>query len=257
MENENKELLEKEEVVEEVKDEQPLEVVEEQPKEEQEEQYVGKEVTTSIRYDYRTMKYFNMYNAVTRRKLPLWYLIMGILSFAFAVYTVIDGVMEANKNPEVSATSAYIFGFFAVYLLMQSFRFESFVDKTITNHFMQHKVAKQHIKIREDKITLIPVNKPEESFSYDWAQITSIEEIDEFFFLYIGRSPLIIDKDPNKMIEGTVDQMIEIFTEKIELKPYRRYKGKVVKKPITFVHQDDLEEDENAIEVESVEETNE
>ena len=146
MENENKELLEKEEVVEEVKDEQPLEVVEEQPKEEQEEQYVGKEVTTSIRYDYRTMKYFNMYNAVTRRKLPLWYLIMGILSFAFAVYTVIDGVMEANKNPEVSATSAYIFGaifvFFAVYLLMQSFRFESFVDKTITNHFMQHKVAK-------------------------------------------------------------------------------------------------------------------
>ena len=62
MENENKELLEKEEVVEEVKDEQPLEVVEEQPKEEQEEQYVGKEVTTSIRYDYRTMKYFNMYN---------------------------------------------------------------------------------------------------------------------------------------------------------------------------------------------------
>lgn len=261
MENENKELLEKEEVVEEVKDEQPLEVVEEQPKEEQEEQYVGKEVTTSIRYDYRTMKYFNMYNAVTRRKLPLWYLIMGILSFAFAVYTVIDGVMEANKNPEVSATSAYIFGaifvFFAVYLLMQSFRFESFVDKTITNHFMQHKVAKQHIKIREDKITLIPVNKPEESFSYDWAQITSIEEIDEFFFLYIGRSPLIIDKDPNKMIEGTVDQMIEIFTEKIELKPYKRYKGKVVKKPITFVHQDDLEEDENAIEVESVEETNE
>ena len=267
MENENKEILEnvEEETIEkeEVVEEQALEVVEEEQQEEvKEEPYVGKEVTTSIRYDYRTMKYFNMYNTVVRRKLPLWYLIMGIGSLLFAVYTVIDGVMTAAKDPEFSANSAYIFGglfvLFGVYLFLQSIKFESYVDKTITNHFMTHKVAKQHINIREDKITLIPLNKPEEFFSYDWAQVTSIEEIDEFFFLYIGRSPLIIDKDPEKMVEGTVDQMIEIFNEKIELKPYKRYNGKVVKKPITYVHQDDLEQDENAVEVETEEvETNE
>ena len=118
MENENKELLEKEEVVEE---QQPLEVVEEQ---QQEEPYVGKEVTTSIRYDYRTMKYFNMYNAVTRRKLPLWYLVMGIGACIFAIYTVVDGYIQASKNPELSASSSYIFGgiflLFAVYLIYQS-----------------------------------------------------------------------------------------------------------------------------------------
>lgn len=259
MENENKELLENEETVEEIKEEQPLEVVEEESQEEvKEEPYVGKQVTTSIRYDYRTMKYFNMYNAVTRRKLPLWYLLMGIGACIFAVYTVVDGHLQASKNPELSASSSYIFGgiflLFAIYLIYQSVRFESYVDKTITNHFMNHKVAKQHINIREDKITLIPLNKPEESFSYDWAQITSVEEIDEFFFLYIGRSPLIIDKNKDNMIEGTYEQMVEIFNEKIELKPYKRYKGKVVKKPITYVHQDDLENDEDAIEVETVEE---
>ena len=264
MENENKEILEtkEEEVVEteteEVKEVEETAVEEVQEQVEQEEPYVGKEVTTSIRYDYRTMKYFNMYNTVTRRKLPLWYLIMGIGAVIFAIYTVVDGLMTAAKDPEFSATSSYVFAAlfvaFGIYLFYQSIRFESFIDKTITNHFMNHKVAKQHIKIREDKITLIPVNKPEESFSYDWAQITSIEEIDEFFFLYIGRSPLIIDKDPEKMVEGTVDQMIEIITEKIELKPYKRYKGQVVKKPITYVHQDDLENDEESIEVETVEE---
>lgn len=269
MENENKEILEnvEEETIEkEAVEEQALEVVEEEQQEQEEvkeeEPYVGKEVTTSIRYDYRTMKYFNMYNTVVRRKLPLWYLIMGIGSIAFAVYTVIDGIMTAAKDPEFSVNSAYIFGglfvLFGVYLFLQSIRFESYVDKTITNHFMNHKVAKQHIKIREDKITLIPVNKPEESFSYDWAQITSIEEIEEFFFLYIGRSPLIIDKNPDNMVEGTIDQMKEIFNEKIELKPYKKYNGKVVKKPITYVHQEDLEQDENAIEVETEEvETNE
>lgn len=263
MENENKEKVEVlEETPEEVKEEQALEVVEEQEEEVQEEEYVGKQVTTSIRYDYRTMKYFNMYNAVTRRKLPLWYLIMGIGASIFAVYTVVDGYIQASKNPELSPTSSYIFGgiflLFAIYLIYQSVKFEAYVDKTITNHFMHHKVAKQHINIREDKITLIPLNKPEESFSYDWAQVTSIEEIDEFFFLYIGKSPLIIDKNKDNMIEGTYEQMVEIFNEQLELKPYKRYNGKVVKKPITYVHQEDLENDEEAVEVEAVEEdTNE
>ena len=69
-----------------------------------------------------------------------------------------------------------------------------------------------------DKITLIPENKPEESFSYDWALISSIEEIDEYFFLFIGKQPLIIDKDPNMMVEGTYEQMVEIFDEKIYLR---------------------------------------
>ncbi len=264
MENQDKEILTSEE---EVKEEEKLEIVETSEEDQQqetevvEEEYIGKEVTTSIRYDYRTMKYFNLYNTVVRRKLPTWYIGMGILSAAFAIYTVIDGIIQASKDPELSATSSYIFGaifvFFAIYLFMQAFRFESFVDKTITAHFASHKVAKQHIKIREDKITLIPVNKPEESFSYDWAQITSIEEIDEFFFLYIGRSPLIIDKDPSKMVEGTYEQMLEIFDEKITVKPYKRYNKKVVKNPITYVHQDDLENDENAVEVDAVEHTEE
>ena len=104
----------KKKVAKEVVEEQALEVVEEEQQEQEEvkeeEPYVGKEVTTSIRYDYRTMKYFNMYNTVVRRKLPLWYLIMGIGSIAFAVYTVIDGIMTAAKDPEFSANSAYIFG---------------------------------------------------------------------------------------------------------------------------------------------------
>ena len=261
MENQNKEkveILDEATNTEDVVEEQTLEVVEEQQEEVKEEPYVGKEVTTSIRYDYRTMKYFNMYNAVTRRKLPLWYLIMGIGALIFAVYTVVDGYIQASKNPELDPMSSFIFGgifvLFAAYLLYQSFRFESYVDKTITNHFMNHKVAKQHINIREDKITLIPLNKPEESFSYDWAQVTRIEEIEEFFFLYIGRSPLIIDKNPENMVEGTIDQMKEIFNEKIELKPYKKYNGKVVKKPITYIHQDDLENDEESIEVEEVQE---
>ena len=245
MENENKELLENEEVLE----EQTEEVVEEE--------YVGKEVTTSIRYDYRTMKYYNMYNAVIRRKVPMLYMIFGIGTIVLAGITFIPDLLKALKDPEYSLTKSYfmlaIFAFFCFYFIKQALTFEKFVDRQITNHFATHKVAKQHIRIREDKITLIPVNKPEEAFSYDWVQITSIEEIDEFFFLYIGKSPLIIDKNPEMMIEGTYDQMLEIFEEKIAVKPYKRCDKKVIKTPITYVHQDDLEEDETSIEVETVE----
>lgn len=264
MENENKELLEQEEVQEEVEvqeEQTELEVVEEPAETEVEEEYVGKEVTTSIRYDYRTMKYFNMYNAAVRRKVPLIYLIFGILTFGLGIYMFLSTYLKAQKDPEISMTSTYftvaIFAFFCFYFIKQALTFEKFVDKQITNHFSVHKVAKQHIRIREDKITLIPVNKPEEAFSYDWVQVTSVEEIDEFFFLYIGKSPLIIDKNPEMMVEGTYEQMLEIFEEKIEVKPYKRYNKKVVKKPITYVHQDDLEEDENSIETEVIEEVNE
>ncbi len=253
MENENKEILENEEVTEE---QHEVEIKEEVPETEVEEEYVGKEVTTSIRYDYRTMKFYNMYNAAVRRKIPLIYFIFGLLTIAGAIYMLISSYFEVQKDPEASMTSTYfivvIFAFFCFYFIKQSVTFEKFVDKQITNHFNVHKVAKQNIRIREDKITLIPVNKPEESFSYDWVQVTSIEEIDEFFFLYIGKSPLIIDKNPEMMVEGTYEQMLEIFAEKIEVKPYKRYDKKVVKTPITYVHQDDLEEDEESIEVETV-----
>ena len=260
MENENKDLIEqeKEEIVEDVETTE-LEVAEEtEPQEEVvEEDYVGKKVTTSVRYDYKTMKYYNMYNAAVRKKIPLLYLIFGLITLGLGVYMCINSFLEAKENPEASMTGTYltlvVFAFFAFYFLKQSFTFEAFVDKQITAHFAVHKVAKQRIEIREDKITLIPENKPEESFSYDWALISSIEEIDEYFFLFIGKQPLIIDKDPNMMVEGTYEQMLEIFDEKIETKPYKRYSKKVIKKPITYIHQDDLENDENAVEVEAVE----
>jgi uncharacterized membrane protein (UPF0136 family) len=190
MNNENKELLSEELEKEESQEQETVEETNEleEVNTPTEEEYVGKEVTTSIRYDYRTMKYFNMYNTVVKRKLPIWYLVMGIAAIAFAAYNLITGLIAYEKNPELSLTSTYIFSlifaFFAIYLINQGLKFENLIDRTITNHFLTHKVASQNIRIREDKITLIPVNKPEESFSYDWLQVTSIEEIDEYFYIY-------------------------------------------------------------------------
>lgn len=231
--------------------------LEEVVEEKQEEPYVGKQVTTSIKYDFRTMKYFNMYNTVVKRKMPIWYLVMALIALAFAAYTIVTGVLESINNPEVPYTMSLILGgvfvILAIYLGMQGFKFENLIDKTIANHFMTHKVAQQHIQIREDIITLIPVNKPEESFSYDWIQVTSIEEIDQFFFLYLGKSPLIIDKDPNAMVEGTYEEMLEIFREKAALKPYKKCDKRICKNPITFVHKEDLEMQEQALEVEHTE----
>ena len=260
MNNENKELLSEELEKEESQGQETVEETHELEEDNvpTEEEYVGKEVTTSIRYDYRTMKYFNMYNTVVKRKLPIWYLVMGIAAIAFAAYNLITGLIAYEENPELSLTSTYIFSlifaFFAIYLINQGLKFENLIDRTITNHFLTHKVASQNIRIREDKITLIPVNKPEESFSYDWLQVTSIEEIDEYFYLYIGKSPLIIDKDPNKMVEGTFEELEEIINDKIEFKPYKRCTKKFVKKPITFVHQEDIEAQEQALEADVIEE---
>lgn len=271
MENENKdinELLEEEQKdsvdknndVEELKSEEDLQdnTVEEtetnedsqensvEETEVKEKNYDDYKVITSIKYDYRTMKYYNMYNTVGKRKLPIWYFVLGVISFAFAVYNVVSTYLAYKKTPEeVSMTSAYIFGaifvLFAIYLIKQALTFENMVDNAIANHFANHKVHEQNIAINDEKITLIPVDNPRDDFSYDWSQVVAIHEIDQFFYLYIGKSPLMIDKDPLKMVKGTYEELEEIIDSKIKLKPYKRVTRKIVKKPITYVHKEQLE----------------
>mgnify|MGYP003304525915 CR=1 FL=1 len=59
----------------------------------------------------------------------------------------------------------------------------------------------------------------------------------------------------NYEIKDIIGEDDKVVVELVEPKPVVKVTTKkVVKKPITYVHQDDLEQDENAVEVEAVEE---
>ncbi len=213
-----------------------------------EEEYNGPVVKTKTRYDYRTMKYFNMYNMMYRKHFRIVYIIMGLLSFGFAGYTAYVAFTQDTIEVMRLVLTA-IFALFGAYFIYQSICFEKVIDKNITMHFYKNpKVVELSVTITERDVTLQIDSKDKkgEPFPYDWAYITDIVEIPQYYFLYVQKQPIIIEKDPNKILEGDYDTLVNIIMEKAKAKPYKRIEKELVNKPITYVHQEDLDNQEEA-----------
>ena len=112
------------------------------------------------------------------------------------------------------------------------------------------------VTVTERDVTLqIIGNSKSEPFKYDWAYITEIVEIPQFFFLYVQKQPIIVEKDPNKITEGDYDTLVSIIMEKTATKPYKKIDKDLVTKPITYVHADQNSfDDAEEAEVDEVEE---
>ncbi len=228
----------------EVVTEEVIEVNEEdQQGEKVEEAYTGKSAKISTKYDFKTMKYFHVYNNVHRRKRNIQYLVLALISLALTGYIVYDSITKTTaKNEEITISMFFIpaiMVLFAIYIIYQAFTIEASLDRRLRTLFMKQKVSELFFEVREDKIIITPVLKPEDTFSYDWIQVTSIAEIPQYYFFYSGKSPMfIIEKNPNAIIEGSYETIEEIIKEQIAKKPYQRIDKEIIKKPITFVHPD-------------------
>ena len=253
-----------EEVLDELNEEKE-EQQEEQTEEVVEEEYNGPVVNIRTQYDYRTMKYFNMYNMIYRKRFQIVYIIMGLISFGVGGYSLYNAI-SADSIQIMNFVLPAIFVLFGVYFIYQAIFFEKVIDKNITMHFYKNpKVVNISVTVTEREVTLqIIGNNKSEPFKYDWAYITEIVEIPQFFFLYVQKQPIIIEKDPNKITEGDYDTLVSIIMEKAQAKPYKKIDKELVTKPITYVHanQEDLEDaeevsvDEVKDEVNEVENTN-
>ncbi len=265
----NKELAEaivaseiiEEEKLEEEKEEQE-EILEEKAEEqneleqvEEEEEYTGPVIQTQVKYDYRTMKYFNMYNMIHKRHFNIIYIVMGLVSIAFAGYQVYSGLTSEEGLQGIGLILPIVFVLFGVYFIYQSICFEKVIDKNISMHFMrQPKVFKMTLEVTERKITMLIPGREGEPISYPWEYVTEIVEIPEYFFLYVQKQPIIIEKDPNMVVSGDYETLVNIIMEKTSTKPYKKTEKQIVKNPITFVHPEendyDVVENEEVVEEE-------
>lgn len=215
-----------------------VEVVnEETTKTEVKEEYTGKQATTYICYDYKTLKSMTMYNTVVKRHGPIKYLVLGIVALCAAIFVIVNAIIKkANSTEDMNITSNIlmggIFALFSIYIIIQAFQFESQVDKAIIKHLAGKKEFNEHnVIVREDKVTIIPLSHVADKYDYEWYQITNIDEIPGYFILFAGQMPIIIERDPNKMVEGSYEDMLEIIQEKIQTKPFKKYEKVLYKKP--------------------------
>ena len=95
-----------------------------------------------------------------------------------------------------------------------------------------------------------------EPVDYDWAYVSEIVELPQFYFLFVnGNNPIILDKSPEAFVEGSLEDLVQIIEEKIQTKPFKKIEKDIAKRPITYVHQEveEVHKDEtlDAVEVES------
>ena len=231
----------KENKIEETKETEDLEIVSNEVVEEEKEkveEYNGKQATSYICYDYKTLKAFTMYNTVVKRKGAIKYLVLGIIAFLAAVYVIVNAIIQKkNSTEEMNIVPSIMMGgiccLFSIYIIIQSFQFESQVDKAIIRHYNGRKnYNEQNIIVREDKVTIIPLSHVKDKYDYEWYQITSIEDIPGYIVLFSGKMPIIIEKDASKIVNGNYDDLMDIIKDNVSKKPFKKYEKPLYKKPI-------------------------
>lgn len=195
-------------------------------------------VKLRLRIDFKAMKYFNMYNLKYRKKFIWFYIAMIIVCIGLGVLTVL----------QEQTILGIVFGLFAVYLIYQTIRMENMIDRQIANYFYNRRPIEQVIEITDERIIISSPTDPSRMSEYDWITITAIHEIPQYFYLFINKQPLIVDKDENMILEGNHQDLIDIIMEKVQGKPYKKIEKEIVRNPITYVHQEFSEEEHHAAE---------
>ena len=184
-----------------------------------------KGVRNLTKYDYRTMMYSNVYIVKYKRKTMLMYIVMLLIVLGLGIWNL---VIQINAE-KPSYIFPIIFLLFAVYILFQGLNVEKNLDRQIKNFFKGREVVSQENYINDDMIVIKRGN--DDPIKIDWIQIQEIHEIPQFYMLFINpNSPIIVDKNPENMLEGTVNELKAIVDEKAKVKPYKKLDKNIVKR---------------------------
>lgn len=199
--------------------------------EEVKEEYNGPKVVVMTEINFKAMKYYNMYTLFYRRKIYIVYIILILIALGGAAYSFI------LKN----TLMGIVMSAFAFYMAYTAFTLEKKIDFNIANHFNHTRPTKLQIEVTDIGLTLVNDKDPSQKNLYEWVYVSPIHELNEYYYFFINKQPVILDKDPNAILEGSLEELTMIIDKQIASKPYKRITKNIVKKPITFV-QPDIEE---------------
>lgn len=182
------------------------------------------------KFDFRTMKFCNLYLLNYKRKSYIMYIVLIALALGASSYFAF---FADPKN----YVMAGLFVLVALYVLYQSLSMEKSLDRSLTNFFYNRPVVEQTIELDEEGITITASTRPNEPQKYEWIFVNEIHAIPEFYMLFVGKNaPVILDRSAEALIEGTKEQLDLLIKEKAETKPYKEVNKTIVKRPITYVH---------------------
>jgi hypothetical protein len=192
------------------------------------EDYMEK-TTIKTRLDFKTLKYCNLFIMKFKRKAGLWFLITAIISLGIIVY---DVLVVKDK---------YLFTILgAVFILYSGYQFinlEKRLDTQLARFFYNKRVTDQTVEITDEKIVVTRSIEPDKPAEFDWSYVTEILEMPQYYMLMIGKgAPIILDRSPEAILEGSKEHLDAIIKDKASMKPYKVTDKDIVKIPITYVH---------------------
>ncbi|MDD3106359.1 MAG: hypothetical protein PHP65_00950 [Bacilli bacterium] len=192
---------------------------------------------TTTKLDFRTLKYCNLFLIKYRRKAYIWFIITAVLSLGIAIYDII--VIKSQYY--MFAILSILFVFYSLY---QMLTVEKKLDTSLIRFFQNRPVSSQTIEIDSEKIIVARSLDTGNPTTYEWAFITEIDEMPQFYMLMVGKNaPIIIDRSSENVLEGSLETLDAIIKEKISAKPYKVVTKDIVKIPITYVHQEPIYEE--------------
>ena len=211
-------------------------------KEEQEPEMVPiVEVETT--YDYKVLKYCNMYVIRVKRKSILINLIMAAVCVAIGGL-ILYSSLKNNNNNWIFSILTFLLAAWVVYSI---FTEERRIDKSLVNYFKRNAPVKQKFSFDNEKIRITAViNGENRQADYPWAYVTEIHAIPEYFFLFVnGGAPIVVDRNPEAIVSGTMEDLENLIKEECSLKPFKSYDKPLVKRmaEVTYYEPVIMEED--------------
>ena len=209
---------------------EPANEVREEPTEEAQEEVLeasSRKVVVKLNVDYRTLKYYNVYVLKYVRKFYWLYAIFLLLLIGGMVYSIIV------KTYVVVA----LMGVFALYLVYQMLSIEKTIDRQLTSHFMRRRPQVQEYTFTDEGITVNPADGGE-PINYEWVYVTHIYQIPQFYYLYLGKQPIIVDRNEDMILEGTKEDLEGIIATQATKKPFKSLDKNILKEPVEFNYPD-------------------
>ena len=217
-------------------------------------------IKMQTKFDYKTMKYLNLYLMKYKRKTILLYIILIVFSLGVGTYLFISSLKSENGPNYIWPVA---FGLITAYTIFQMVTIERNLDKHLRNYFRTRPLLTEVIELDSEKITITVCTRPNKPQEYDWAFVSEICELPGYYFLFLtNNTPIILEKNLEAFLEGDFEELQALIKEKCETKPYKVLNKEIVKRPIPEINYIDpvieeevASESSDAVEAEVLEET--
>lgn len=202
-------------------------------------------VEIETKYDYKTLKYTNMYVIRVKRKSRITNFVMMIASILLGTYIGIWGGKYFYFG--------IVLGVLGLWMLYNILSEEHRIDKQLKKHFLTRSPLIQTFLINDDKVRVIAqIGEKTQTADYPWAYVQSIDVIPEYIFLFVnGGAPLVLDSSATAFKKGTMEELRNILKEEASLKPYKFYEKKFFKNhnfdieyPVTLEEKEERKDEE-------------